>query len=482
MQRFSKFFALLFAAMLVFGLLGCPQTTPEPAEPQEPVGVRGNPAPTYTVTYVDGVDGAEIAVPSDTTAYHAGDTVTVKFEGIGTRDGYTFAGWSNGTTTYATGGTTTFTMGSANVTLTAQWQVYIPTYTVTYLDGVDSAEIAVPSDTATYHTGDTVTVSFGGIGTRSGYFFAGWSDGTTTYATGGTTTFSMGSANVTLTAQWLAYIGTKGPNEAKSVGDIVFKDGTATPYSENLTLTNAQKAAAVAIIFYVGTGNATVGSNENILGQKNLGIALNDSSTEQTEQFTWGLGDFCSEEFRAYQVSEYYNTDGTLNSDYSPVNLSVPYYKFDGSTQMDGHFRWYFYGSMDGSANTSIVRDSYSTNGSSYNDAFGWVLNYGQNHGITGTYASGWYLPTITELRILYDKKEIIKNAFTKTGKTDPFGDNENASKEYWSSNQYTPINEWGQDQSNCAFCYDIGYGHVIGSATKASKGDEKYVLCIRQF
>ena len=38
-----------------------------------------------------------------------------------------------------------------------------------------------------------------------------------------------------------------------NVGDIVFADGTATAWREGLTLTDAQKKAAVAVIFYVGT-------------------------------------------------------------------------------------------------------------------------------------------------------------------------------------------------------------------------------------
>ena len=49
------------------------------------------------------------------------------------------------------------------------------------------------------------------------------------------------------------YIGTKAPSEAKAVGDIVFSDGSATPYSEDLSLTDEQKSKAIAVIFYVGT-------------------------------------------------------------------------------------------------------------------------------------------------------------------------------------------------------------------------------------
>lgn len=99
-----------------------------------------------------------------------------------------------------TNSTTTFVMPAKNVSITATYK-WID-YTVTYADGVDSAVIAVPTDSTAYHMGDTVTVMFDGVGTRDNYTFAGWSDGTTTYTSAGTKTFTIGTANVTLTAQW----------------------------------------------------------------------------------------------------------------------------------------------------------------------------------------------------------------------------------------------------------------------------------------
>ena len=105
----------------------------------------------------------------------------------------------------------------------------VETYTVTYEDGVDNAEITVPLDTNQYYEGDEVTVKFTGIGERPSYIFAGWSNGTTTFTSNGTNKFTMGNSNVTLTAKW--YIGTKTPDVAKAVGDIVFNDGSAMPYA-----------------------------------------------------------------------------------------------------------------------------------------------------------------------------------------------------------------------------------------------------------
>lgn len=78
----------------------------------------------YSVFYADGVYAA-ITVPTDSTKYSAGSTVTVLFDGIGKRPGYNFVGWSDGENTYTSGGTTTFEMGTRNVTLTALWETNI---------------------------------------------------------------------------------------------------------------------------------------------------------------------------------------------------------------------------------------------------------------------------------------------------------------------------------------------------------------------
>lgn len=89
-----------------------------------------------------------------------------------------------------------------------------------------------------------------------------------------TFTFTMPKTRVTITASinW-NYTGEKGPSVAKAVGDIVFSDGSATEYSEKLTLTSDQKNSAVAVIFYDGSGT---------LGTKPLGIGL-----RQAKNLSW---------------------------------------------------------------------------------------------------------------------------------------------------------------------------------------------------
>jgi len=191
--------AFLFPLVLV-GVAGCggggANTTSSPTPP---------PATTYSVTYAgNGNSGG--AVPNDSSTYAVGATVTVLGNtGSLVNSGYTFAGWNtaaNGSgTAYASGAT--FSMGSSNVTLYAQWTA-VPTYTITYAGNGNSGG-TVPSDAGRYATGATVTV-LGNTGSlvNSGYTFAGWNtiaNGSgTAYAAGAT--FSMGSVNVTLYAQW----------------------------------------------------------------------------------------------------------------------------------------------------------------------------------------------------------------------------------------------------------------------------------------
>jgi len=160
--------------------------------------------PTYTVTYNGNLSTGGSAL-IDTTNYTTGQTVTVLDPGTLVRAGYSFNGWntaSNGSGTSYTA-TQTFSMGSANITLYAQWTA-LPTYTVTYNDNVSSSG-SVPTDPASYYTNQTVTVlSNSGNLKKTGYSFGGWNTAAngsgTTYAVG--QTFSMGSGNTTLYAYW----------------------------------------------------------------------------------------------------------------------------------------------------------------------------------------------------------------------------------------------------------------------------------------
>jgi uncharacterized repeat protein (TIGR02543 family) len=88
-------------------------------------------------------------------------------------------------------------MGAGNVILTAQWTA--DPHAVTYALGGGTGTLPTQGNVV---TAGTFSVASGSGVTRTGYTFAGWNDGTTTYQPGDT--YTMGASNVTLTAQWTA--------------------------------------------------------------------------------------------------------------------------------------------------------------------------------------------------------------------------------------------------------------------------------------
>jgi uncharacterized repeat protein (TIGR02543 family) len=108
-----------------------------------------------------------------------------------TRDGYTFTGWTDQSSNAIAAGAS-FTVNINSYLLYAGWQAN--NYTVTY---VPNGGATTPTQAA-LHYGDTFTLA--AAPTRTGYTFAGWSDGTSTLGAGAT--YTVGLSAITLTAQW----------------------------------------------------------------------------------------------------------------------------------------------------------------------------------------------------------------------------------------------------------------------------------------
>jgi len=161
---------------------------------------------TEAVTY-DGNAADGGSVPTDSTAYTEGQTVTVPGNpGDLVKAGYSFIGWNtqaDGAGTHYTQGQT-FAMGPADITLYAKWTTN-PTYAVAY-DGNGNTGGSVPVDSTAYTEGQTATVLGNtGILVKTGYSFEGWdtqADGNGTTCSPGQT-FAMGAVSVTLYAKWM---------------------------------------------------------------------------------------------------------------------------------------------------------------------------------------------------------------------------------------------------------------------------------------
>lgn len=136
------------------------------------------------------------------------------------RTGYDFAGWNDGTNTYAAG--STYTMGAQDVTLTAQWKPCV--YTITLNPGTG----ALPSGTSST-LNVTYDQTYSGLPTptRAGYRFDGW------YTAAGekvTTSDTVAiTAGQTFTARWTANTYT-----------VTFNAGDGTVSPDSITVTYGQ--------------------------------------------------------------------------------------------------------------------------------------------------------------------------------------------------------------------------------------------------
>ena len=287
-------------------------------------------------------------------------------------------------------------------------------YTVTIAAGIENGTVSTDKSTAA--KGETVTLT---LSAKDDYEFESISvkdasntevtttEVTTTEVTEGSSyTFTMGESNVTVSATFkkkaatpTTYIGTKAPSEAKAVGDIVFSDGSATPYSTDLTLSETQKEAAVAVIYYAGS------SAEDVLGAKTLGVGLKNTGTDNT--LAWAK----DEDVKGF------STDITAIQ-CTPVGENAATATFSGD--------------LDGSNNWQALCDAVSDEETSGNyPAWEWVNAYATENSLEGSYANGWYLPTVAELSMLYRAKDTVNSALEKAGGT------KIADAGYWSSSQF---------------------------------------------
>ena len=225
-------------------------------------------------------------------------------------------------------------------------------------------------------------------------------------------TFAMPAKNVTVTAEF-GWIGTKEPSEAKTVGDIVFSDGSATPYADGLTLTAEQKEAAISVIFYAGTG---LNSGNDTTTSRTLGVGL----AQKQSGLAW-----CLSGAKAYS--------------WDITTIQCPSIGSAGSLT--------FTGDRNGSDNLSqisnFLRNKSITDNTVTDDtateasypAFYFAKNYKSQTGsrVSGTdYESGWYLPSIAELFQIWTKRTDLNKAIALCAGTEF-----NSSEYYWSSSQF---------------------------------------------
>ena len=147
----------------------------------------------YSITY--SANGGSGSLPTQINLSNS-ETFTVQANSL-TRTGYSFVSWNDGSSNYAPGAT--YTIGTSNVTLIAQWTA--TGYEVTF-NGNGSDGGSSPT-TGRYVTGGAPYSVALNTFTKTGYNFAGW----TTAADGSGTSYTPGSgysstSNLLLYAQW----------------------------------------------------------------------------------------------------------------------------------------------------------------------------------------------------------------------------------------------------------------------------------------
>ena len=163
---------------------------------------------TYTVKYVDGVDGEEVFADQSYTVKY--NEATPAFSGTPARTGYNFLGWEPRVAEKVT----------ADATYTAQWEV--KEFTVKYVDGVDGE--AFRAEEYIVKAGEATPAFQGDLTKYPGWKFKAWTPDLADTVT----------EDVTYTATWepkgantIIYWGNGGTRSKYSVGDTFWSEYTS---------------------------------------------------------------------------------------------------------------------------------------------------------------------------------------------------------------------------------------------------------------
>lgn len=185
------------------------------------------------------------------------------------------------------------------------------------------------------------------------------------------------------------------------VGDVLLNDGTIVAYdADNLSFTDTQKSKAVGVMY---------GFNDYGVPAGWLGL-YNSNGGTNSGHYRW-----------APRGTTSYNTTFT-DIICTPSNTgsgAVATATFTGDT--DGSDNWAYICSIDPDG-TADAATNYP--------AFNYVNNYATTFGLTGDYATGWYMPSVAELCYLCRQKTVLNQVLDALGAIQLYV------LGYWSSSQ----------------------------------------------
>ena len=433
-------------------------------------------AKAYTIQYE--LDGGTNN-PDNPTTYSILSAITLKAptkEGAVFDGWYTNAGFTTSITQIAIG---TYQSGNTPLTLYAKWKYSTDINVSINTSSNSQLSMAVTVDGVTVEANETISVKYSATNGSTIVFTPTFAEGlytcvwkvdekssmtgmsvnnTSKVLTIDTTGWLPGVYDVQLRASkdstyesYYAQIKIQGPLGAKAapnaVGDIVFNDGTATAYTEGMTLSDEQKAAAVAVIFYAG--NDIFHDDTNRV----LGIGLKNSWGSTTKTYIWANEN----------TAGCTNLIGNLKVSRSTTQPSgEPYYSYK-----EGIYTYYLTGAINGSnswqalyeATVTLMAEDEQQLPENY-PAFDYAKNYAINAGLTGTYATGWYMPSIAELQNIYSNKTQLETILTSLGGDTLLGNY------YWSSSQTSEATKAWQlkisDGSISSYDKDVSQGVCV--------------------
>ena len=254
------------------------------------------------------------------------------------------------------------------------------------------------------------------------------------------------------------------------VGDIIFKDGSATPYVTGLELTNEQKTASIAIIFYKGTGLNSdaygVNGEDNVVWtpgstttSRTLGVGLKHGNS-----FAWCLNsaDAYSKNIKTIQCLN----EGTAGAFTFTGDK-------DGSNNLEQIEAW------------EAVNDTTGEGAENIYPAFYFAKNYcreildgeGESRLEASGLENGWYLPSLAELYQIYACRADTTSGFDIDAASTLCGGDKFETSCYLSSSQYDSVDK-------VARLFNFDTGNLTNNEKNLSAGyfGTTHVCAIREF
>ena len=285
----------------------------------------------YTITVSAG-EGGSVSTAGGT--YNDGTSISITATPT---SGYSFSGWSNGSTVNPL----TVTLNS-NTTITANFQVIVNSYTLTVTAGEGGS---VSSEGGEYEEGTEVTIT---ATPEEGYEFTEWSDGSTEESV----TITLNS-DILLTASFGAIVSSYLSNMIGDVFESSEVDADITSSLDFRLVNDLNYKDYNHLIVDISDYHPVFSGNKSLRFQLNKGeCSYNDSYNDcindrsRTELYEYNRVNLepnmiQSYEYSMYLVSNQYFNPGSDNNAYAPLTIVSQIYFDDKSIEGDAKGQFY---------------------------------------------------------------------------------------------------------------------------------------------